>query len=109
MAQVALVVDGTAKTCKGVIAGLERGMHDLAPGELVLAIVDDIPTRVDVYAWAQRKGHRMLDERRQGSGYILHIAKGGSGQNPRRVESGRDAERTERASIEGPARPEAGP
>lgn len=84
MLRAARVVDGTAKTCKGVIAGLERGMSDLAEGDVVLAIVDDIPTRLDVHAWAQRKSHRILEELRRGSGYAFYIAKGGSSSGPPR-------------------------
>lgn len=80
MLREALVVDGTAKTCRGVIAGLERGMCDLAPGEVVLAIVGDIPTRLDVYAWTYRKNHRVVEERRRDSGYVLYIAKDGAGR-----------------------------
>ncbi len=95
MSRESLVVDGTAKTCKGVIAGLERGMSDLAPGDVVLAIVDDIPTRVDVYAWAQRKSHRVLEERRRGSGFLFYIAKGVAGSQPRSEEMYGDPVRVE--------------
>ena len=91
MLRESLVVDGTAKTCKGVIAGLERGMTDLAPGDVVLALVDDIPTRIDVYAWAQRKRHRVLDERRRGSGFAFYIAKGASGPDRCREETPRNS------------------
>ena len=107
MLRESLVVDGTAKTCKGVIAGLERGVSDLAPGDVVLAIVDDIPTRVDVYAWAQRKGHRVLEERRRGSQFLFYIAKGASRADPLPKETYRDPVPAERESTEAPPRPEA--
>jgi len=71
-----LVIDGTAKTCKGVIAGLEQGMKGLPTGSLVRAIVSDIPTRVDVRAWAERKGHRIVEERTEGIAFEFYIAKG---------------------------------
>ena len=60
MLRETLVVDGTAKTCKGVIAGLERGMSDLATSDVVLAIVDDIPTRLDAVRLgpAEEPSHR---------------------------------------------------
>lgn len=86
MPREALVIDGTAKTCKGVIAGLERGMRDLVEGDVVLAIVGDIPSRLDVHAWALRKSHRILEERPRGSGYVFYIAKGASGPSPGRGE-----------------------
>lgn len=86
----ALVVDGTAKTCKGVIAGLERGMTELEPGDVVLAIVEDIPSRLEVYAWAQRKSHHIVEERRRGVGYVLYIAKGARNRVPLRAPTWRD-------------------
>jgi len=94
MLREALVVDGTAKTCKGVIAGLERGMRELDPDDVVLAIVEDIPTRLEVYAWVERKNHRIVEERRRGVGYLFYIAKGeitlrppdgGAGPEPERA------------------------
>jgi TusA-related sulfurtransferase len=95
MLREALVVDGSAKACKGVIAGLERGMADLAPGELVLAIVEDIPTRLDVYAWAYRKNHRIVEERRQGAGYVLYVAKGNGRPPHPTTAAGREVPRSD--------------
>jgi TusA-related sulfurtransferase len=88
MLREALVVDGTAKTCRGVVAGLERGITELSPGDLVIAVVEDIPTRLEVYAWALRKHHRVVEERRQGVGYVLYIAKGSGAVPARRAEGG---------------------
>ncbi len=82
MLREALVVDGTAKTCKGVVAGLERAMTELEPGDVVLAIVGDVPTRLEVYAWAERKSHHVIEERRRGAGYVIYIARGGGPPTP---------------------------
>jgi TusA-related sulfurtransferase len=76
---VALTVDGTGKTCKGVIAKLETGLQGLPPGCLVRAIVGDVPTRIDVLAWADRKGHRVLEDRSGRARYELLISKGTRG------------------------------
>ncbi|MDE1835092.1 MAG: hypothetical protein KGJ23_00580 [Euryarchaeota archaeon] len=80
MPPVALTIDGTDRTCKGVIAKLETGLHDLPVGSLFMAIVGDVPTRVDVRAWADRRGHRVLEDRTRdrGGGFELLLAKGPS-------------------------------
>jgi TusA-related sulfurtransferase len=105
MLREALVVDGTAKTCRGVIAGLERGMTDLEPGDVVLAIVEDIPTRLEVYAWAQRKSHRIVEERRRGAGYVMYIAKGAGNRVPVLTPTWGEPARTDHEMTEVPKSP----
>jgi TusA-related sulfurtransferase len=70
------VVDGTAKTCKGVIAGLEKAFEDLADGTGIMAIVGDVPSRIDVRAWAERKGHLVQSDVRSGAISRMVIVKG---------------------------------
>jgi|GEM_PF-1473626 TusA-related sulfurtransferase len=70
-------VDGTRRDCKGVIAGLEESMNQLAPGGVVEAVVSDVLNRQDVLSWAKRKGHRVLGEVRRGSVIQITIAKRG--------------------------------
>jgi TusA-related sulfurtransferase len=74
---VAVTVDGTLLTCKGVIARLEKEFSDLPSGSLVRVLVNEIPNRLDVRAWADRKGHRVVDEERRGEKFELVLAKGG--------------------------------
>jgi TusA-related sulfurtransferase len=74
---VALTVDGSLLTCKGVIARLEEQFSALPSGSLAQVRVIDIPTRIDVRAWADRKGHRLVSEERRGTVFELFIAKGG--------------------------------
>jgi TusA-related sulfurtransferase len=74
---VALTVDGTLLTCKGVIARLEATFSDLPSGSLARVLVNDVPNRIDVRAWADRKGHRVVNEVRQGDVFEMFIAKGG--------------------------------
>ena len=83
---VALTVDGTLLTCKGAIARLEEKFSDLPSGSLARVLVNDIPNRIDVRAWADRKGHRIVEEVRRGRVFELFIAKGGPTTN--RVASG---------------------
>jgi TusA-related sulfurtransferase len=73
---VALTVDGTLLNCKGAIARLEQKFADLPPGSLARVLVNDVPNRIDVRAWADRKGHRIVDEARRGEVFELFIAKG---------------------------------
>jgi TusA-related sulfurtransferase len=68
-------VDGTKRSCKGVIAGLEELMNQLAPGGVVEAVVSDVLNRRDVLSWAERKGHRVLSEVRKGSVIQIRLAK----------------------------------
>ncbi len=74
---VALTVDGTLLTCKGAIAKLEERFSDLPSGSLARVLVNDVPNRIDVRAWADRKGHRVVDEVRRGQEFELLIEKGG--------------------------------
>ncbi len=74
---VALTVDGTLLTCKGAIARLEEKFSDLPTGSLARVLVSDVPTRIDLRAWADRKGHRVVDDVRRGDGFELFILKGG--------------------------------
>lgn len=79
---VALTVDGTLLTCKGAIARLEATFADLPSGSLARVLVNDVPNRIDVRAWADRKGHRIVNEQRRGDVFELLIAKGGSRAEP---------------------------
>ena len=73
---VALTVDGTLLTCKGAIARLEQDFSDLPLGSLARVLVNEVPNRIDVLAWADRKGHRIVDEGRRGEVFEILIAKG---------------------------------
>ena len=74
---VAITVDGTLLTCKGVIARLEKEFSDLPSGSLVRVLVNEVPNRIDVRAWADRKGHRIVNEERQDETFELVLAKSG--------------------------------
>jgi len=74
---VALTVDGTLLTCKGAIAKLEGKFSELPSGSLARVLVNDVPSRIDVRAWADRKGHRIVDDVRRGEVFDLLVEKGG--------------------------------
>lgn len=73
---VAFTVDGTLSTCKGAIAKLEQTFGDLPPGTFARVIVNEVPNRIDVRAWADRKGHRIVQDERRGETFELIIEKG---------------------------------
>ena len=79
---IVLTVDGTLLTCKGAIARLETEFAHLPSGSLARVLVNDVPSRIDVRAWADRKGHRMVGDTRQGERFELLIAKGEGGGSP---------------------------
>lgn len=74
---VALTVDGTLLSCKGAIARLEKEFSSLPSGTLARVVVGDVPSRIDLHAWAARKGHHVVEDARQGERFELIIAKGG--------------------------------
>ena len=39
--------------------------------------MNDVPSRIDVRAWADRKGHRIVGDAREGDEFDLLVAKGG--------------------------------
>jgi len=75
--EVAVTVDGTLLTCKGALARLEQTFSTLPSGSLARVLVNDVPNRIDVRGWADRKGHRIVQDVRRGDVFELLIAKGG--------------------------------
>lgn len=74
---IAFTVDGTLLSCKGAIAKLETEFSSRPSGTVALVRLNDVPSRIDVHAWAGRKGHRVLEDVRRGEVFELLIAKHG--------------------------------
>lgn len=74
---VALTVDGTQLTCKGAIAKLETEFSGLPSGSVARVLLGDVPSRIDVRAWADRKGHLIMEDARREERFELLIAKSG--------------------------------
>jgi len=87
LAAVAFTVDGTLLTCKGAVARLQQEFVERPPGSLARVLVNEVPNRIDVIAWADRKGHRVVAETRRGDVFELIIAKGAPPGEPRSGES----------------------
>ena len=79
-AAFALTVDGTLLACKGAIAKLETEFSARPSGTVARVLLNDVPSRIDVRAWADRKGHRVVGEAREGEVFEILIAKGGNSE-----------------------------
>ena len=73
---IVLTVDGTLLTCKGAIAKLETEFSVLPTGSIARVLLGDVPSRIDVRAWADRRGHQVMEDARRGEMFELLIAKG---------------------------------
>lgn len=71
-----MLIDATGKNCKGAIASLEKAMTSLVPGSAVDVVVYGLPNKIDVYAWAKRKGHTIQWEQGKEAKYRLTVIKG---------------------------------
>ena len=71
-----MLLDATKKNCKGVITELEKVMVTLKSGDKVETIVYGIPNKMDVYAWAKRKGHTIESSEREGVNFKMVVVKG---------------------------------
>jgi TusA-related sulfurtransferase len=76
------IVDGTSKQCTGIIAGLETVLRRLPDGATVVALVADVPSRIEVHAWAERKGHSITAERKEAGRFHITLVKAGHGLRP---------------------------
>lgn len=65
-------IDSKGKKCTGLIAEMEKAMSDSYVSR-VRVTVHDVPTRIDIYAWAKRKGHRIAEENLAGRGVFMMV------------------------------------
>jgi TusA-related sulfurtransferase len=68
-------IDGTKKNCAGVIAELEKNISKAKEDDTIIAIVKSIPDKIDIYAWAERKKHRIIDDTDADHVYKIKIMK----------------------------------
>jgi len=69
------ILDGRGKNCQGIIAALETTMPTVRTGSRVRLVVADVLNRYDVHAWAERKGHTVVEERKVEQLYEMTIQK----------------------------------
>jgi uncharacterized protein (UPF0264 family) len=68
------VIDGTGKTCAGILAALEEQIGS-APGSYVEVIIPDVLNTYDVIVWAERGAHEVLTQRRDENGSLRMLIK----------------------------------
>jgi (5-formylfuran-3-yl)methyl phosphate synthase len=68
------VIDGTGKTCAGILAALEEHIG-VAPRSYVEVIIPDVLNTYDVIVWAERGSHEVLTQRRDENGSLRMLIK----------------------------------
>jgi uncharacterized protein (UPF0264 family) len=68
------VIDGTGKTCAGILAALEEHVGS-APTSYVEVIIPDVLNTYDVIVWAERGEHEVLTQRRDENGSLRMLIK----------------------------------
>jgi hypothetical protein len=68
------VIDGTGKTCAGILAALEEHIG-VAPKSYVEVIIPDVLNTYDVIVWAERGSHEVLTQRRDENGSLRMLIK----------------------------------
>lgn len=63
------VIDGTGKTCAGILAALEEHVA-AAPRTYVEVIIPDVLNTYDVIVWAERGSHEVLTQRKDENGSL---------------------------------------
>ncbi|EZQ02254.1 MULTISPECIES: sulfurtransferase TusA family protein [Acidianus] len=68
-------LDLTGYSCAGPIGELSGVLDTMKDGEAVEAILADESTKKDVLAWAQKKGYKVIEEKKDGNKFIVVIGK----------------------------------
>ena len=64
-----VVIDGTGKTCAGILAALQEHVTT-APQSFVEVIIPDVLNTYDVIVWTERGNHTVLTQRRDENGSL---------------------------------------
>ncbi len=68
------IIDGTGKTCAGILAALEEHVGS-SPTSYVEVIIPDVLNTYDVIVWAERGTHEVLTQRRDENGSLRMLIK----------------------------------
>lgn len=71
-------LDVSGMQCPGPIIKVKQVMENIQPGDLLEVYATDVGFTCDVPAWCSRMGHKILEIRPEGNGYLVEIVKGGS-------------------------------
>lgn len=64
-----IVIDGTGKTCAGIIAALSEQIEKDAKS-FVEVVIPDVLNTYDVIVWAEKRNHSILTQRKDPAGYV---------------------------------------
>ena len=64
-----VVIDGTGKTCAGIIAALTEQIEGDAES-FIEVMIPDVLNTYDVIVWAEKRSHNILTQRKDPAGYV---------------------------------------
>ena len=66
-------LDATGLMCPMPIVKLARKMKEMAPGQVLELLADDVGSKDDVPAWSNRTGNELLGTEQEGNVYRFYI------------------------------------
>ena len=69
-----VVIDGTGKTCAGIIAALTEQIDEDAES-FVEVLIPDVLNSYDVIVWAEKRNHSILTQRKDPAGFVRMLIK----------------------------------
>lgn len=69
-----VVIDGTGKTCAGIIAALTEHI-DRDGKSFVEVLIPDVLNTYDVIVWAEKRNHSILTQRKDDAGFVRMLIK----------------------------------
>ena len=69
-----VVIDGTGKTCAGIIAALTEHI-DTDSESFVEVLIPDVLNTYDVIVWAEKRNHSILTQRNDDAGFVRMLIK----------------------------------
>ena len=63
------MIDGTGKTCAGIIAALTEHISKDSKS-LVEVLIPDVLNTYDVIVWADKRNHNVINQRKDPAGFV---------------------------------------
>jgi tRNA 2-thiouridine synthesizing protein A len=68
-------VDCRGLPCPAPVIRLARAISDIAVGELVAVVADDVAAATDIPAWCRMRGHEYVGQRTAPDGVPVHVVR----------------------------------
>jgi tRNA 2-thiouridine synthesizing protein A len=68
-------LDCRGMMCPMPIVKLAKKIKDVASGQIIEMIADDVGSKEDVPAWCKRTGHELVDQKEENGVYYYYIKK----------------------------------